>query len=78
METVDGLWRSRLVRQGEELEMGTNGLIVPQTPSAVASWMARKRREVPALLSVRAVLDPRSLIAVGMVASATSRLHGLP
>jgi hypothetical protein len=78
METVDGLWRSRLVRQGEELEMGTNGLIVLQTPPAVASWMARKRRVVPSLLSVRAVLNPRSLIAVGMVASATSRLHGPP
>jgi hypothetical protein len=43
-ETVDGLWRSRLVRQGEELEMGTNRSIVPQNPPAVASWMARKRR----------------------------------
>jgi hypothetical protein len=40
--------------------------------------MARKRREVPALLSVRAALDPRSLIAVGMVASAPSRLHRPP
>ena len=29
--------------------MGTNGLIVPQNPPAVASWMARKRRVVLAL-----------------------------
>ena len=30
----------RLVRQGEELEMETNGLIVPQNPPSVATWMA--------------------------------------